>query len=101
VVLNRIWQLIQLSNRFVEQQAPWHLAKDAARQKELDNTLYSLLEMIRIANILIYPIMPEISEKIQQQLNLRTPFTLNEAAKWGRISAGHISGTIQPIFPKK
>ncbi|MCB1195055.1 methionine--tRNA ligase [bacterium] len=101
VVLNRIWQLIQLSNRFVEQQAPWNLAKDAVLQKELDNTLYSLLEMIRIANILIYPIMPQISEKIQQQLNLSTPFTLDEAAKWGQIKAGHVPGIIQPIFPKK
>ena len=101
VVLNRIWQLIQLSNRFVEQQAPWKLAKDETQQEELDNTLCSLIAMIRICNILIFPIMPSITERIQNQLNIDTPLTLEEASCWARIQAGHQIGNIEPLFPKK
>ena len=100
VVLSKIWQLIQLSNRFVEVQAPWKLYKQSKDSKELDNTLYSLLEMIRIANILIYPVMPSVSRRIQSQLNIDFPFSLDEALKWGRIQGNHKLGEIIPMFPK-
>ena len=99
-ILSKLWQLIQLSNRFVEVQAPWKLYKKSKDSKELDNTLYSLVEMIRIANILVYPVMPAISAKIQSQLNIDYPFSLEEAAIWGRTQSNHKLGDIEPVFPK-
>jgi len=99
-ILSKLWQLIQLSNRFVEVQAPWKLYKESNDSKELDNTLYSLVEMIRIANILVYPVMPSVSKRIQCQLNIDYPFSLEEAAKWGRTQPNHKLGDIEPVFPK-
>ena len=99
-ILARLWQMIQLSNRFVEVQAPWKLYKASNDSQELDNTLYSLVEMIRIANILVYPVMPSISERIQSQLNIDYPITLEEASNWGRIQGNHKLGDIEPVFPK-
>ncbi len=100
IVLSKVWQLIQLSNRFVDSQAPWKLYKQDKNSEELDFTLYSLVEMIRIANILVYPVMPTISNRVQDQLNINYPITLDEASVWGRISSGHAIGKIEPIFPK-
>ncbi len=99
-ILNKIWQLIQLSNRFVEVQAPWKLYKSDPQSKELDNTLYALLEMIRISNILIFPVMPTISEKVQQQLAIDYPFSIERANEWGVFKSGHKLGAIEPLFPK-
>lgn len=100
-ILSTLWQLIQLSNRFVEVQAPWTLYKQDKNSRELDNTLYVLVEMIRIINILLFPVMPTISTRIQGQLNIQAPFLLTEASQWGRINPGHSLGTVEPIFPKK
>lgn len=100
IVLAKIWQLIQLGNRFVDMQAPWKLYKQDKNSKELDFTLYTLAEMIRIANILIYPVMPSISTRVQAQLNIDYPVTVAEAALWGRIPSGHSIGQIEPLFPK-
>lgn len=100
VLLTKIWQLIQLSNRFVEVQAPWKLFKADPDSQELNDTLYALIEMIRIANILVFPVMPTISRKVQDQLAVDYPFTIDEAAVWGRIGAGHQLGAIEPLFPK-
>ncbi|RJP56291.1 MAG: methionine--tRNA ligase [Candidatus Auribacter fodinae] len=100
VVLTKIWQMIQLSNRLVEVQAPWSLYKKDNASRELDNTLYALLEMIRVANILLYPVLPTICKKIQHQLNIDTDFAIEEAAQLGILKAGHSLGEIEPVFPK-
>ncbi len=100
VILNKIWQMIQLSNRFVEVQAPWKLYKADNASKELDNTLYALVEMIRIANIFLYPVMPQIAQMVRSQLAIDYPFSIEEASLWGRMVAGHKPGKIEPLFPK-
>lgn len=99
-VLVKIWQLIQLSNRFVEVQAPWALYKSDKNSQELDDTLYALLEMIRIINILLVPVLPTISGRIRKQLNIDTDFTIAHAEIWGELQEGHVLGDIEPVFPK-
>ena len=99
LILTKIWELIQNSNRFVEEMAPWKLYK-AKNDQVLDNTLNTLVEMIRIVNILIYPVMPTISRRIQQQLNIENPFLITEAKVWNRLDPDHILGKIEPMFPK-
>ena len=46
-------------NRYVEERAPWQLAKDEARPSELDTTLRSLAEGLRVVTVLLHPYMPE------------------------------------------
>ena len=56
LALELIWQRVRRLNRYVEEQAPWQLAKDPAAADELDQTLASLVEGLRAVNVLLAPV---------------------------------------------
>ena len=56
--LRAVWQMIFRANEFVDRQAPWKLAKDAANDAELDRTLASLARELMYQAVLLYPFMP-------------------------------------------
>jgi len=64
--LSEIWKFINEVNKHINQEEPWKL-----KGKELEKHLYTLLESLRIISILIYPFMPETSEKINKQLGIK------------------------------
>jgi methionyl-tRNA synthetase len=59
-----IWLRVRRLNRYVEEQAPWTLAKDPARAGELDTVLASLAEALRVVAVLLHPWIPESSDKL-------------------------------------
>ena len=63
--LNEIWRCVQETNKYINQKEPWKL-----EGKELDKVLYSCLESIRKTSILLWPFIPETSEKIFSLLNI-------------------------------
>lgn len=99
--LASIWQIVQRANRYVEESAPWTLAKDPGQSAKLDAVLYGLLESLRLVSVLICPVMPEISAKIQSQLGcpVHTQDFLTELV-WGKLPAGQKAGEAIPLFPK-
>ncbi len=62
--LEAIFRLVQRANKYIDENAPWILAKDEAKKSRLSDVLYVLLECIRIAGILIEPFLPDTSEKV-------------------------------------
>ncbi|MGI9098925.1 MAG: methionine--tRNA ligase [Solirubrobacteraceae bacterium] len=95
--LDAIWQRVRRLNRYVEEQAPWTLAKDPARAAELDRVLASLAEALRVVAVLLHPWMPESSGKLLEALG--APALELEGA---RMQAGRL-GTIsklEQLFPK-
>src|SRR3954449_2021355 len=62
--LDRIWQRVRRLNRYVEERAPWQLAKDEAKAAELDTTLRSLAEGLRVVTVLLAPYIPETADKL-------------------------------------
>ena len=68
LAIELVWKYINEINRYVNDKAPWELAKD--KPDELNSVLYSLAEALRYINILITPFLPETSEKMSKQLNL-------------------------------
>jgi methionyl-tRNA synthetase len=83
--LERIWQRVRRLNRYVEEQAPWQLAKDPASSDQLDRTLASLVEGLRTVNVMLEPYMPESTGKLRAALG----------------SPGGALGALEPLFPKK
>jgi len=67
VALQKIWELINLTNKYVEETKPWNLAKEN-KTKELEAFIRLLVEVIRAVASKIYPFMPETAESIIQQL---------------------------------
>jgi methionyl-tRNA synthetase len=69
--LECIWGLVSRANQYVDQTAPFKLAKDPAQSKRLDEVLYNLAETCRVLAVLLWPFLPGTSERIYAQLGLK------------------------------
>jgi len=99
--LECIWRLVTRANQYVDQTAPFKLAKDPAQAAQLDRVLYNLAETCRILAVLLWPFMPGTSERIYAQLGLSgSPGKFAEAA-WGKLPPGHSIGEPVGLFPRK
>jgi len=99
--LQSIWELITRANQYVDQTAPFKLAKDPAQSRRLDEVLYNLAEACRVLAVLLWPFLPETAVKIYAQLGLNeTPDKFSEAT-WGKLKSGHVIGEPTPLFPRK
>ncbi len=78
-----IWSLITRANQYVDQTAPFKLAKDPAQAKRLDEVLYNLAETCRVLAVLLWPFLPGTATKIYAQLGLTGAPDKFSAAAWG------------------
>ena len=85
-------------NRYVEERAPWQLAKDESQAAELDATLRSLAEGIRAVTVLLHPYMPETAAKLLEALG-DEELELESAGFGARPGGGRV-GKLAPLFPK-
>jgi len=100
--LEAIWQMLSAADKFIVEQAPWKLAKQAESQRQLDDALYASAETLRIAVALLHPILPESTAKIWEQLGMKEPLEKLELAKldWGQLAPEQKIGIIAPVFPR-
>jgi methionyl-tRNA synthetase len=96
--LDRIWQRVRRLNRYVEERAPWQLAKDESKAGELDATLRSLADGLRVVTIMLVPYIPETAEKLLAALGAQDS-TLDHAA-YGAEPGGARTEKLPPLFPK-
>ncbi len=94
--LERIWQRVRRLNRYVEERAPWQLAKDEARAGDLDVTLRSLAEGLRVVAVYLHPYMPESTTKLLEALG--APDTA--ITEFGAHPGGQAVRKLPPLFPK-
>ena len=93
------------ANQFVEQTAPWKLAKQR-EQEALGRVLYHLAESLRVIAILIFPVLPKAAHGIFDQLNWKMELSGREErfslkdAEWGGLPDGHVVGKPVPLFPR-
>jgi len=99
--LVEIWKLITRANQYVDQTAPFKLAKDVTQSRRLNEVLYSLVETCRIISILIWPYLPQTARKIYAQLGLSEEPSRLQLACWGGMQPGAQIGEPQPLFPRK
>jgi methionyl-tRNA synthetase len=104
-----VLSLVQASNKFIDDQAPWSLYKQG-KQEEVEAVLYAVLESVRLAAYLLSPIIPNISSDIYQQLGwginfneqkesaILAPFCTHST--WGILSEQQILGTPKPVFKR-
>ncbi|HEX2104837.1 MAG TPA: methionine--tRNA ligase [Solirubrobacteraceae bacterium] len=95
--LEEVWRRVRRLNRYVEEQAPWQLAKDEARAAELDRVLRTLAEGLRVVTVLLWPWLPESAEKLLAALgaqDLSLEHARLDAARVGSVAK------LEPLFPK-
>ncbi len=99
--LDRIWERVRRLNRFVEERAPWKLAKDEAQAGALDATLYSLWEGLRVLTVLLAPYMPESTDKLLDGLGIEATDRLSlDATGFGDHAGGAQVQALPQLFPK-
>lgn len=101
--IKKVWAFISRANKYIDETAPWALAKDESKKQELANVMYNLAESLRHISVLISPFMPITAERIWQQLNLSGSFAdvqLDDIKTWGGIEGGHMVGTPEQLFPR-
>lgn len=94
-----IWSLLRRSNKYIDETAPWVLAKDEASKERLGTVLYNLLESIRFSAVLLQPFMPETAQKIFTQLNT-TKTTWESLDSFDGMVVGESVGVGEPLFAR-
>ena len=97
--LTEIWKFVSRTNKYIDETAPWALAKDESKRARLAEVMYNLCESIRIISVLIAPFMPDTCAEIRRQLGLEGGFEWEECKEFGKNATYTVcKGDI--IFPR-
>ncbi|MBY8914753.1 methionine--tRNA ligase [Bacillus sp. YC2] len=101
VALSTLWQLISRTNKYIDETAPWVLAKDPEKERELQSVMYHLAESLRISAVLLQPFLTKTPEKMFAQLGVED----QSLKAWESITAfGQLKNTKvqkgEPLFPR-
>ena len=97
--LEHIWRFVARCNKYVDETAPWALAKHEANQERLDTVLYTFAECIRILAIFTAPFMPGLPPKITALLGVEEVVWEN-SERWNILSPGIVVQKGEPLFPR-
>ncbi len=97
-----VWDYLAIANKYVDDQAPWVLAKEK-NEERLGTVLWSIVQSIGVVTILLYPYMPESAEELWRRLGASEPLSsvnLSQARDWGFIETGSKVEKGESLFPK-
>jgi methionyl-tRNA synthetase len=94
------WDAINRGNKYIEETAPWVLAKQSDQRKRLQTVMYNLVEAIRLTTYLISPFLPETAGKIAPQIraDLKAPWAT--AKEWGKLAPRTQTSLGGVLFPR-
>jgi methionyl-tRNA synthetase len=99
LAIERSLEFVRDLNRFVAESKPWELARDDAQRSRLDTVLYTLIEGLRFASVLLEPVLPHRAIELRKQLGLEGhSYTLEGA--WGLTPPGTKIALGSVLFPK-
>ena len=100
--LESVWDMLAHANRYLNESAPWALTENFSERPRLATILYTSAEVIRIAAVLLAPVLPASCQRVWEQLGLKTPLRSQriDELKWGGLTVGSSLGEIVPIFPR-
>ena len=100
--LEEVFKVIQRANKYIDENAPWALAKDMeANGPRLASVLYHLLDATRICGILLIPFMPESMEKLFTQIGAEAAVqTWDSAKRWGALPERVTVTKGENLFPR-
>ncbi|WP_346680032.1 methionine--tRNA ligase [uncultured Brachyspira sp.] len=86
--LSYIWEVIRMTNKYVEESAPWNLAKDETKKDYLANVMYISFQSYYIITAYLQIFFVETPKKVFNRLGLGDNVPLEDAKKWGSLNAG-------------
>ena len=99
--LEQVFKTIQRANKYIDENAPWTLAKDQGNRARLATVMYNLLETIRICAVLLTPFIPDSAEKIFDQIGACPCCrTWEKANVWGSLRPDVTVHKGEALFPR-
>jgi methionyl-tRNA synthetase len=102
--LGAVWELVKRVNRYIEECAPWNLARSEELRPRLESVLYDALEAVRIAALFIAPVMPRTSAEVWRRLGIAEEITtvtdIAATAAWAGLEPGLRVFKGEPLFPR-
>ena len=97
-----IWDLINVTNKYIVEREPWSLAKDPANKILLDTIVYNMLEALRIIAVMISPFLPGSAEKIMKQIGITDIASqdFDSIRQWGGLPFGVSLNRVDSLFPR-
>lgn len=98
-----IFKLVSRTNKYIDEAAPWSLAKQPEQKERLNTVLYTMAESLRITAVMLVPFLVETPQKIWEQLGLTgLPENLanSDGFRWGWLQSGVTVKKGNPIFPR-
>ncbi len=102
-ILQKIWELVDATNQYIDKTGPWNLAKTDAGNERLKTVMYNSAESLRVLGILLNPFMPQSTESLMKQLGVATAIEeqgMNSIDKWGGLKSGSQTQKANPLFPR-
>lgn len=102
VALEKIWNFVRRTNKYIDQTTPWILAREEADRDRLKTVLYNLLESLRITAVMLKPFLTEAPHKMGEQLGQAEAVKQAdwEDASWGGLKTGVKVYNGEPMFPR-
>ena len=99
--LGAIWQVVSRANKYLEETAPWSLAKNGQTER-LNTVLYNVAEVLRLATIMATPFMPGLPGRVWPQLGIQDKPELQawNSLSWGLLPAGTPVKRGDVLFPR-
>jgi methionyl-tRNA synthetase len=103
--LSKVWELINMANKYIEDSQPWNVAKSQEEKdvKKLDEILYTLIESLRLSSLMLIPVIPGTCKKIFAQMGINkdiSELNLYKDGLWGSFAG---STRLEPrviLFPR-
>ncbi len=100
LALEEVFKLIQRANKYIDETAPWVLAKDEGKKARLATVMYNLLEALRVALIMLIPVMPESCAKAFQQIGVSEAAQTWDSVENGAVDAEASVKKGETLFPR-
>ena len=97
--IDEIFVLLRRANKYIDETAPWALAKDEANKARLGTVLYNLLESIRFAAVMLESFLPDTAQKILNQLQVENG-GLDSVKEFGKMVPGAKVGPGEILFAR-
>lgn len=99
--LEQVWRFVARCNKYVDETAPWALAKQEEQQARLDTVLYTFAECIRIIAVFTAPFMPGLPPRIASLLGFEENMVVwEDSRRWGILPVGLKVQKGEPLFPR-
>ena len=100
--LEEAWAIVARVDKTISDAKPWDLAKDENQKQTLGAVLYRAAEVLRWLSVILFPIIPNATREIYEQLGLTDDLSAIDPAKlkWRGLPAGTEIGEVKALFPR-